>query len=70
MVTPGPRSLDPSKLIDLIILRSLWVHEALGDLLISIVSNAHFGKQPRAPDITIFSLHCLPHVTKNVFSYL
>ena len=48
MVTTGGVSLDFSKLINLIILGSLCVHEALGDMLTSIVSNFHFGKRPGA----------------------
>ena len=69
MVTPGGPFLDPSKLIVLIIFDPLWVYEALGNTLTSIVSNSHFGKQPVAPGMTIFVSHVLPHVNGNVFSY-
>ena len=48
MVTSGGSLLGPSKLINLIILGSLWVHEALGGMLTSIVSNSHFGKHSAA----------------------
>ena len=33
MATSRGPFLDPSKLIDLILLGSLWMHEALGDML-------------------------------------
>ncbi len=72
MVTPRGRPLDTSKLIILIILEALWVHEALGDMLTSIVSNSHFGNRPGAKDmiiIIIFSSHFLSHVSNNIFPY-
>ena len=69
MVTPGGFSLDLSKLIISIILHALWVWEALGDILTSIVSNSHFGKRSVARDITIFGFYCLLHVTNNACSY-
>ena len=47
----------------------IWVLEALGDILISIVSNSRFGKRPGVCDMAIFWFHFLPHVTSNVFSY-
>ena len=45
MVNPGGSSLDLSKLINLIIFEPLWLYEALGDILTSIVSNYHSGKR-------------------------
>ena len=69
MVTSEGPLLDLSELIDLTILGSLWVHEALGAMLTSIVSNSRFGKRPGAWDITIFSLPFFPHVTSSVFCY-
>ena len=44
MGTSGGIPLDPSNLINSIVLGSLWVHEALGDMLTSIVSNSDFGE--------------------------
>ena len=32
----------------------LWLCEALGDILTSIVSNSYFGKRPGAREITTF----------------
>ena len=57
MVTSGGHTLDPSKVIFCLILGTLQVHEALGDMLTSIVSNSHFGKWPGARDMTIFRTH-------------
>ena len=67
MVTSGGPALDPSKLMNFIILGSLWVHEALGDMLTSIVSNSHFGKRPGARDMTIFGCHVGPHIPNFVY---
>ena len=69
MVISGGLALDPSKLINLIILGPLWVHEALGDMLTSIVSSSHFEKRPGARDMTICIPLFIPHVTLNEFSY-
>ena len=68
MVTPGALTLDPSKPIDLIILDALWKHQALGNLLTSIVSNSRFGKRHGAQEITICGSHFVSHVTEHVFS--
>ena len=62
MVTLGELPLDPSKLINLDIFDFLWVYGALGNILISIVSNSHFGKRPGARDTTIFESHADPHI--------
>ena len=70
MVTSGGALLDPSKAISFITFGSLWVHDALGNMLTSIVSNPHFGKRPGTRHMTSCSSHFLPHVTNNVFSYL
>ena len=67
MVTSGGRTLDSSKLINLIISGSLWVYEAVGDMLTSIVSNSDFGKRLGARDMTIFGTHFLFHFTNKVF---
>ena len=56
-ITPGGSSLDPLKLIILIILGALWVHQTLGDMLNIIVSNSHFGKRPTAREMTTFVSH-------------
>ena len=69
MVTPGGYPLDPSKLSNVIILESLWVHEALGQMLTRIVSNSDFGKRPGALHMITRSSHVLLHVTNNVFTY-
>ena len=61
MVTPSGPSLDPSKLINFIILDYLWVYEDLGDILSGIVSNSHFGQRPEDRDMTIFASHASPH---------
>ena len=68
MVTSGGLPLDPSKLIIFITLGSLWVHEALQDMLTSIVSNSHFGKRSGVRNMTIFGQHFLFNVTNNAFS--
>ena len=51
---PRGAPLDPSKLMIFIIFDPLWVCEALGDILTSIVSNSYFGKRPGAREITTF----------------
>ena len=60
----APRS-SPSTLEKLIILMnlgSLWVYPALGNMLIIIVSNSHFGKLSAARGMTMFSFHLLPNL--------
>ena len=69
MVTPGGRSLDPSKLIILIIVDSFWMCGALGIILTIIVSSSHLGNGLGARDMTSFSFHFLLHVTEHGFSY-
>lgn len=68
MDTPGEPPADPSKLNNLLISDPLWVYEALGNILTSMVSSSHFAKQPVALGMTIFGSHVLPHVTNNVDS--
>ena len=46
----------------------LWVYEALGDILISIVINSHAKKRYEARDMTICMSHFLFKVTANVCS--
>ena len=58
-----------SKLNILLIFDLLWVYEALGDILTSIVRNSHFEKRPVARDMIILGSLFLPHVTENVLSY-
>ena len=69
MVTPRGPSLDPLKLIILIVLGALWVYQTLGDMLAIIVSNSHFGKRYIARVMNIFSPHFLPNVSNIVFAY-
>ena len=56
MSPPGtpPRLL---KLIILIILGTVWVYRALGDMLRIVVSNSHFGKRSAGRVMTFFSFH-------------
>ena len=60
MVTPEEPSLDPSKLIILTFLKPFWMCAALGDILISIVSNFQFGKRPGPRNMTIFKFGYTP----------
>ena len=46
-----------SKLLNFTVFGSLWVREALGDILTSIVSNSHFVKRSVPRDETIFGFH-------------
>ena len=43
-----------SKPSNFMIFESFWVRWALGNMLISIVSNSYFGKRPGAREITTF----------------
>ena len=54
MVTSGGPPLNPSKLINRTIFDSLWVCGAFGGILISIVSNSHFGKRLGARYTLVF----------------
>ena len=52
---------DSLTLIYFIIVGSLWVREALGNMLPSIVPNYHTRKRPEARDMTIFASHVGSH---------
>ena len=58
--TLGGSPLDSSKLIILITFEPLWVCQAIGNILTSIVSNSNFGKRPGVRDLTIFSSDLFP----------
>ena len=61
MVTLGdPHSTPRTSYFDLTTFDPLWVYEAPGDILNSIVSNYHFWKRSEARDITICGSHFLP----------
>ena len=49
-------------------MHTLWVYEALGNILVSIVSDSHFGKRPGAGDMTILGSQFLLHVTEDARS--
>ena len=40
----------------------MYLHEALGNILTSIVSNSHFWKRPGARDMIVFGSHVSPHI--------
>ena len=59
--------LDPSKLINLIIVDPLWVRRALGNTPTSLVSNSYFGKRPGAADMTVCGSRVGPHVSEKLY---
>ena len=65
----SPRnSLDPSQLINFLIVNPFWSRGAHDNILTSFVSNSHFGKRSVARDMTIFGSHVGPHLSKNANS--
>ena len=68
MVTPRGTPLDPSNLMNFMVLETLWGYGALDDILTSIMSNSNW-EMALARDMTIFGSHFLFHVTENAYSY-
>ena len=62
IIHPGRPPHDPLKLIILMICDPLWVNQALGNRLTSIVSHSHLWKQYGARDMTIFGSRVGPHI--------
>ena len=61
MSSPG-EPLDLPKRNNFYVFDAFWVCGTFGNILTSIVSHSHFGKRPRAQDMTIFGCHIGPHI--------